>query len=194
MESSYSIEYQVMYVASILFGSAKLYICDLFINKDIKSHCFYHRVHREWQWQLSAVHSIHHVQSCTVHSNWEGRYTPPISTLPLYVLLCSFYHRVHRVATAVFWRTFSDEGKISPGRWGWGVHAHPLSLHLPSPVKLQCTLFHLYQYMYSVVSTSQYESKQYLFSATKSWRKLTLFSQSVCKVLTMPPHCAATLV
>ncbi len=50
-------------------------------------------------------------------------------------------HRVHRVATAAFWRTFShDEGKISPGWWGWGVHAHPLSLHLPSPVKLQCTL------------------------------------------------------
>ncbi len=27
----------------------------------------------------------------------------------------SFYHRVHRVATAAFWRTFSNEGKISPG-------------------------------------------------------------------------------
>jgi hypothetical protein len=26
-----------------------------------------------------------------------------------------FNHRVHRVATAAFWRTFSDEGKISPG-------------------------------------------------------------------------------
>ncbi len=49
-------------------------------------------------------------------------------------------HRVHRVATAAFWRTFSGEGKIGPGWWGWGVHAHPLSLHLPSPVKLQCTL------------------------------------------------------
>jgi hypothetical protein len=24
-------------------------------------------------------------------------------------------HRVHRVATAAFWRTFSDEGKICPG-------------------------------------------------------------------------------
>ena len=49
-------------------------------------------------------------------------------------------HRVHRVATAAFWRTFHHEGKISPGWWGWGVHAHPLSLHLLSPVKLQCTL------------------------------------------------------
>ncbi len=29
-------------------------------------------------------------------------------------------HRVHRVATADFWRTFSHEGKISPGWWGWG--------------------------------------------------------------------------
>ncbi len=44
-------------------------------------------------------------------------------------------HRVHRVATPAFWRTFHHEGKISPGWWGWGVHAHPLSLHLPSPVK-----------------------------------------------------------
>ncbi len=49
-------------------------------------------------------------------------------------------HRVHRVATAAFWRTFSHEGKICPGWWGWGVHAHPLLLHLASPVKLQCTL------------------------------------------------------
>ncbi len=49
-------------------------------------------------------------------------------------------HRVHRVATTAFWRTFSDEGKINHGWWGWGVHAHPLSLRLPSPVKLQCTL------------------------------------------------------
>ncbi len=52
----------------------------------------------------------------------------------------SHNHRVHRVATAAFWRTFSDEGKICPGWWGWGVHAHPLSLHLPSPLKLECTL------------------------------------------------------
>ena len=37
----------------------------------------------------------------------------------------SMNHRVHRVATAAFCRTFSDEGKISPGWCGWGVHAHP---------------------------------------------------------------------
>ncbi len=53
----------------------------------------------------------------------------------------STLHRVHRVVTSAFWRTFSiHEGKISLGWWGWGVHAHPLLLHLPSPVKLQCTL------------------------------------------------------
>ncbi len=52
-----------------------------------------------------------------------------------------YFHLIdHRVATAAFWRTFSDEGKIGPGWWGWGVHAHPILLHLPSPVKLQCTL------------------------------------------------------
>ncbi len=49
-------------------------------------------------------------------------------------------HRVYRVVTSAFWRTFYHEGKISPGWWGGGVYAHPLSLHLPSPVKLQCTL------------------------------------------------------
>ncbi len=27
----------------------------------------------------------------------------------------TFTHIVHRVATAAFWRTFSHEGKISPG-------------------------------------------------------------------------------
>jgi len=33
------------------------------------------------------VHYVyHHVQSCSVRSSWEGRYTPPISTLPPYVL------------------------------------------------------------------------------------------------------------
>ncbi len=45
-----------------------------------------------------------------------------------------------KLTTAAFWRRFNHEGKISPGWWGWGVHAHPLSLLLPSPVKLQCTL------------------------------------------------------
>ncbi len=44
------------------------------------------------------------------------------------------HHRVHRVATSAFWRTFHHEGKISPGWWGGGgVYAHPLSLYLPSP-------------------------------------------------------------
>ncbi len=32
-----------------------------------------------------------------------------------FVGLNSINHRVHRVATAAFWRTFSHEGKISPG-------------------------------------------------------------------------------
>ncbi len=71
-----------------------------------------HRVNTEWQWPLSGVlyctyhhdgkispawwdwgcapfpfHSIyHHEQSCGVRSSWAGRYTPPISPLPLYIL------------------------------------------------------------------------------------------------------------
>jgi hypothetical protein len=46
----------------------------------------------------------------------------------------------HRVATAAFRRTFHHDGKISQGRWGLEVHAHPLSLYLPSRSKLQCML------------------------------------------------------
>ncbi len=42
----------------------------------------------------------------------------------------------NRVATAAFWRTFHHDGKISPGWWGWGRHAHPLSLYLPSRTKV----------------------------------------------------------
>jgi hypothetical protein len=34
-------------------------------------------------------------------------------------------HRVHRVATAGFWRTFHHEGKISPA-WCWVGGACPL--------------------------------------------------------------------
>jgi hypothetical protein len=54
------------------------------------------------------------------------------------VIRAGWRNSAERLVTV--WRTFSDEGKICPGWWGWGVHAHPLSLHLPSPVKLQCTL------------------------------------------------------
>ncbi len=49
------------------------------------------------QWPLSGVHPnmmenqpslviYHHVQSCGVRSSEEGRYTPPISAIPLYEL------------------------------------------------------------------------------------------------------------
>jgi hypothetical protein len=74
---------------------------------------WYHRVHTEWQWPRFGVHSImmekspqpgenggctpapfryiyHLVQSCGVRSSWEGRFTPPSSTLPQY-LLCDWY-------------------------------------------------------------------------------------------------------
>ncbi len=49
----------------------------------------------------------------------------------------------HRVAIATFWRTFHHDGiisSVSTAWWGWGVHALPLSLYLPSLTKLWCTL------------------------------------------------------
>ncbi len=39
-------------------------------------------------------------------------------------------HKVHRMAKAIFWRTFHHAGKISPGWVGDARHAHPLSLYL----------------------------------------------------------------
>ncbi len=39
-------------------------------------------------------------------------------------------HRVQRLAMATFWPTCHHEVKISPGWWGWGVHANPVSLYL----------------------------------------------------------------
>jgi hypothetical protein len=43
-------------------------------------------------------------------------------------------HTTHRVAIADFWREIHHDR--------WGLHAHPLSLYLPSHIhtKLQCTL------------------------------------------------------
>ncbi len=35
----------------------------------------------------------------------------------------------HRVTIADMWRTSHHDGKISPGWWGWRVHAHPLSAY-----------------------------------------------------------------
>jgi hypothetical protein len=53
--------------------------------------------------------------------------------------------------------TFHHDGKISTGWLGRGVHAHPLSLYLPSRTKLFpaeradiLSIFLLYPYMYSV--------------------------------------------
>ncbi len=92
--------------------------------------------------QYSMVHLSHLFVDASFHLVCVTTPPPPpnhtvcMSCLPA---LCP-HHRVHRVAIAAFWRTFSHEGKISAGWWGWGVHSHPLSLHLPSPVKMQCTL------------------------------------------------------
>ena len=48
----------------------------------------------------------HHVQSCILRSNWEGRYTLPISTLPLYVL-CGSYTVVQKLKSWVCPELFS---------------------------------------------------------------------------------------
>ncbi len=46
----------------------------------------------------------------------------------------------HRLAMATFWRTFHHDGKIALAWCGWGVHALPPLLYLPSRAKLWCML------------------------------------------------------
>jgi len=77
------------------------------------------------------------------------------------LIFYSGHHRVHRVATAAFWRTCSDEGKIGPSWWGWGVHAHPVTITYKVAVYASAEradtlpLFHFYSYMYSVNPTTE---------------------------------------
>jgi hypothetical protein len=75
----------------------------------------------------------------------------------------SVHHKVHRDATANFWRTFNCDGKTSPGEGG-GLHALPFSLYLPSSKVVvyalaqradTLALFPLCPYKYSVVSTEK---------------------------------------
>jgi hypothetical protein len=59
-----------------------------------------------------------------------------------FVMRKGIYNRVHRVAMAIFLRTFHHEGKISPAWLGWWCTARhpPLALYLLSRTKLWCTL------------------------------------------------------
>ncbi len=76
-----------------------------------------------------------------------------LAGLVLYMSFLCVYHRVHRVATAAYWRTFSHEGKISPGWWGWGGARPPslITFTITSKVAMSApaewadtlTLFHL---------------------------------------------------
>ncbi len=89
-------------------------------------------------------------------------------------------HRVHRVVTSAFWRTFSHEGKICLGCWGWGVHAYPILLHLPSPVKLQCGQIHWPYFisckdMYSVFPAFVLIISHLIFSAEENVCKKMLY-------------------
>ncbi len=67
------------------------------------------------------------------------------------------HHRVRRVATATFWRTFHHEGKIRSVWWRWGRHAptpfYNFCHHAPAEREDTLPLFLLYHYMHSVDPT-----------------------------------------
>jgi hypothetical protein len=58
----------------------------------------------------------------------------------VHIVHCTVERGQIRLAMATFWRTFHHDGKYSPAWCGWGKHALPLSLYLPSRAKLWCTL------------------------------------------------------
>jgi hypothetical protein len=69
----------------------------------------------------------------------------------MFTIQISFNHIVHRVATAAFWRTFSDEGKISLAGEGGGARPPPLftftitckvAVYAPAEWADTLTLFH----------------------------------------------------
>ncbi len=69
----------------------------------------YRRVHRVAMATFTSFHYVyHHVQSCRVRSNLEGRYTPSISSIPLYVL-CAIYHHKQSCGVRSSW-----EGRYTP--------------------------------------------------------------------------------
>ncbi len=99
----------------------------------------------------------------------------------------------HRLAIADICRTSHHDVKISPGWWGWEVHAHPPFSLLPSRRKLQCRscweadtlpVFHPLPYMYSVFTTvPRRVSDHDLFciwiwiriNCQKKWKKLLFY-------------------
>ncbi len=78
-------------------------------------HSYNQGVYTDWQCPLSGAQSIMrvksaqageggefvHVKSCSVRSSWEGRYTPPISPLPLYVL-CGYNLQAARLGLIIY--------------------------------------------------------------------------------------------
>ncbi len=87
----------------------------------------------------------------------------------IHIVSTEYPQSIHRVSTEYpqsgngpFLAYIHHDGKIIPAWCGWGVHALPLSLFLPSRAKLRRTLqlrgqmhsplFLLYPYMYSVFS------------------------------------------
>jgi hypothetical protein len=98
-------------------------------------------------------------------------YGKPLSKHCMYYIATNIrthlHHRVHRVATATFWRSFhhDHDGKISPGCGGGGGAHPPPSLYLPSRTKLWCTLqlrgqIHSLYFYYTPLCTLRFAQMQ----------------------------------
>ena len=93
----------------------------------------------------------------------------------------------HRLAIAEFWRTSHHNGKISPGWYGWGVHAHPLSAYYVPSLKVAVnapaewedtlTLFHLCTLCVNTQQHSKFE-KCTLKTKQKVLKVITLSNPS----------------
>ncbi len=52
-----------------------------------------------------------------------------IGTYLVHIAIVIISGSTHRVAIDDLWRTSHYDGKVSPGWWGWGMQAHPLSAY-----------------------------------------------------------------
>jgi hypothetical protein len=80
-----------------------------------------------------------------------------------FTVMAGLLHRVHRVATATFWRTFQHDGKLTQAGEGGGctpppfhyIYHHVQGCGVPYGYEGRYTPpFLLYPYMYSVVCTA----------------------------------------
>ncbi len=121
--------------------------------------------------------NYHHIQSCSERSSWEGRYTPPISSLPLYVL-CGFSHKMFVGKPMKFKTVLHDKHKSAvvweSRLWQLYVLINSLSaeqfMHLP---RCPCSFLEDSARIWERIRNPGIDAKESISSAYVAWRVVT---------------------